>query len=879
MIQKIYIFRLLLFITFAPGMGLFSACGQTITTAAGNGIGGYTGDGSAANQAEINQPDDIAFDSFGNYYIADAGNCVIRKVTAATGVISTYAGSSTLGGYTGDGGPATLATFFYPSGIAVDSNNNLFIADYYNDVIREVNAATGIITTVVGTSTPGFSGDGGAALSAEIDSPIGIRFDVQNNLYIADSGNNAVRLYSETTGIITTVAGTGTPGYTGDGGAAVSAQLNGCEMVDPDNLGNFYISDFNNWVIRKVSIATGVISTFAGTGTPGYTGDGGTALLADFFFDNGTMAFGCGGNLFMTDDMNNVVREVGIPSGTVTTMAGTGAAGYFGDGGPAALAQFNHTESLAFDGTGDLYVVDYGNSVVRKITGLCGPTSTPTSTATFTSTQTPTETPTASYSPTLTPSPTVTLTFTSTFTSTATLTVTMTQTLTFSPTQTPTPSPTVTYTVTPTATPWTSLGKTASPGSASSGDMITYTLSVTLNGGTLDNAQVTDNLPPDEIFISLSPPASGTATFSTSSSQLVWNLPPTLPPGVYGLSYQAQINSFVPGQSQIVNTALLSSSSLGMPLSAAATVAVTGGYTVEAGVYNEAGELICGLWTRKYSQSVLSLDLAGGPITTLKGTQNQIILYSGGVSLGFWKGLDGSGNPVVNGTYYIVIKNTDPLGVVTTVTRQAMVNRPILRVDASVFNEAGELVKHLSGWTEDPTGSQLTGVLLSQSAFQPGASGPASEVQMTIQTSGTAVTLTWNGTSDSGPYVSPGNYILSVHWDQGTGATEDITRIVQVTAGETNQHWTLSACPNFLSSSDGFKTAFKFSSLQPYTLRVQIYDIAGERVATIKEDPGSQQTLWNASGMASGYYIAVVDVINSNGAVTFRQKLKIVISR
>ena len=406
------------------------AWGQTITTVAGNGVWGYSGDGGLANLAEINQPDDIAFDSKGNYYIADAGNCMVRKVAVGSGIISTYAGASTMGGYTGDGGSATLATLFYPSGIAFDSIDNLYIADYYNDVIREVNATTGVINTVIGNGTAGYKGDGGPPLSAELNAPIGIRFDAQNNLYIADSNNNVVRMVSAATGIITTFAGTGVPGYLGDGGPATLAELNGCEMVEPDSSGNIYISDFNNYVFRKVSSTTGIISTVAGSTTPGYSGDGGPATLADFYFDNGTMAFGCGGNLFMTDDMNNVVREVTLSTGIVNTVAGNGTAGYSGDGGPATLAEFTHTESIAFDSAGDLYVVDYGNNVVRKVTNICGATYTPTLTATATYTPTSTPTPTSALSATPTP----------TFTPSGTKTATPTSTL--SPTIIPSPTPT-----------------------------------------------------------------------------------------------------------------------------------------------------------------------------------------------------------------------------------------------------------------------------------------------------------------------------------------------------------------------------------------------------------------------------------------------------
>jgi len=975
-------------------MVLVPAWGQTITTVAGNGTGNYAGDGGPATLAEINQPDDIAFDSLGNYYIADAGNVLIRKVTAGTGIMSTYAGGSTLGGYSGDGGPATLATFFYPSGIACDSHNNLFISDYYNGVIREVFAATGIIQTVVGNGTTGYSGDGGPAIAAELNSPIGIRIDAQNNLYIADSNNNVIRRVDAVTGIITTFAGTGVAGYSGNGGPATLAKLNDCEMAEPDSLGNLYISDFNNNVIREVAVGTGIITTVAGNGSSGYSGDGGQALLAKFSFDNGTMAFGCGGNLFMTDDMNNVIREVTLSTGVVRTVAGTGAAGYFGDGGPATLAKFDHTESIAFDQSGSLYVVDYANNSVRKITGLCGPTVTPTDsmtpsatasrtntatststwtasltatpsasptntstqtqtptqtftptvtytvtltptctfsptpsdsptiTATFTQTQTPTQTPTftqtrtptqsftptatftvtltptltfsptpsnsptitptytQSLTPTITPTITSTLTSTQSFTPTPTFTVTLTPTLTFSPTQSPTPSITPTPTVTPTTTPWITLGKHASASIAQSGDFITYSLSVTLIGGSFNNTLISDALPPGENIVSLSPPAYGTATFSAATSLITWVFPTPLNPGIYQLSYQVQIAPFVSDGTQIVNGATLSAVGLDPPLSASATVALSGSYTVQAGVYNEAGELICSLWTRKYSQPISSLDLVGGPITTLSGANHQINLYSGGVSFGMWNGMDGSGSPVVNGTYFVVIKSVDPSGVVTTVTRQAVVNRALLRIETNIYNEAGELVKHIFGWVYDSTGTQLTGVSLNQTAIQLGANGPAANVQLVIQTSGLAVTLSWDGTSDSGGFVTPGNYILSVHFAQGVGTSQVISRIVQVKGGETNGDGTVTACPNILTNAQGgVKTTFKLASPQPYTLRTQIYDTAGEMVAVVQGDPGTNQAAWDATGMASGFYIAVVELINSNGNTSARQRLKIVVIR
>jgi uncharacterized repeat protein (TIGR01451 family) len=893
------------------------AWGQTITTAVGNGIANYSGDGGPATLATLNQPDDIAFDSKGNYYVADAGNCMVRKVAAGTGIISTYAGGSTLGGYSGDGGPATLATLFYPSGIAFDSQDNLYIADFYNQVIREVYASTGIIQTIIGNGAAGYTGDGGPASSAEMFFPDGIRYDGLGNLYITDGGNNVIRKVNLASGIITTVAGNGIAGYTGDGGPATLASLNssgggypsGMPCIDPS--GNLLFCDSYNYVFRKVSPTTGIINTFAGAGAVGYTGDGGPASLATFNPDDGTMAIGCGGNIFLCDGMNNVIREISTSTGIIQTVAGTGVPGYSGDGGPATLAELSHTESIAFDSTGDLYVVDYNNNVVRKITNICNFTPTPTPTFTQTSTQTPTSTwsptatptftttmtPTLSFTPTSTMTPTPTVTFTTTFsltftqtptstttptfssTSTLTFTVTLSPTPTSTPTNTPTPSVTPTPTVTPTSTPWVALGKTVSSGTAQSGDILTYTLSVTLAGNPLNAVVVSDTLPAELSFIGLGTPSAGSVTNTQGTGLVNWTLPSPLTAGTYQVTCQAQVASFVPSGTLIPNEAALFYAGLGQPLNAGATVLVSGEYTVRAGIYNEAGELIQSLWTRKYSQTISSLDLEG-TITTLGGANGQIVLYSKGVSLGCWDGTNSDGGLAANGTYLVEIENVDPEGVVSTVTRQAVVNRSLLKVTVNIFNEAGELVKHLYGWINDTTCSQLTGVTLSQSAIQPGSSSPAASVQMVIQTSATAVTLNWDGTSDSGGFVSSGTYILSVHWAEGVGTTEDITRIIQVNSGESARNGTITASPNYLSRIGGtFKTQFKLTSAQQYTLRAHIYDIAGEEVAALQGNPGTNQVDWNAAGCASGWYLAVVEIINANGSLESRQKLKIIVSR
>ena len=274
-----------------------------ITTMAGNSSGGYSGDGGVATNASLNQPFGAAVDASGNLFIADMGNNVIRKVNP-NGIITTVAGNGS-GGYSGDGGAATNASLNQPFGAAVDASGKLFIADTVNSVIREVNP-NGTITTVAGNGSGGYSGDGGAATNASLNQPFGAALDASGNLFIADWGNNIIRKV-DTNGIITTVAGNGSYGYTGDGGAATNASLNQPFGVAVDASGDLFIADYNN-VIRKVS-TDGIIATVAGNGTNGYSGDGGAATNASLSYPTG-VAVDASGNLFIADLGNNCVREV-----------------------------------------------------------------------------------------------------------------------------------------------------------------------------------------------------------------------------------------------------------------------------------------------------------------------------------------------------------------------------------------------------------------------------------------------------------------------------------------------------------------------------------------------------------------------------------------
>jgi sugar lactone lactonase YvrE len=395
-----------------------------ISTVAGNGTNGFSGDGGAATAAQLSYPARVAVDAAGNLYIASGAR--IRKVAAATGVISTVAGSTL--GFGGDGGPATAAALG-PMGMALSVTGDLYIADMWNSRIRKVAAATGTISTVAGIGA-GYSGDGGLATAAQLDSPTGVALDAAGNLFIADYNNNRIRKVDAATGIISTVAGNGTAGFGGDGGAATAAQLTWPTGVTVDAAGNIYIADNQNNRVRKVDAATGIISTLMGTGGPAtlyqntpaaqaafysqglvlagdqvfFTdsmrnfvnrltlstglvttvagvgtwvsgGDGGPAASAQFSVPNG-LARDAQGNLYVAEDYGHRVRKLDAATGLVSTVAGTGVAGYGGDGGAATAAQLNHPKGLALDVAGNLYIADDQNNRIRKVDAATGRIST-----------------------------------------------------------------------------------------------------------------------------------------------------------------------------------------------------------------------------------------------------------------------------------------------------------------------------------------------------------------------------------------------------------------------------------------------------------------------------------------------------------------------
>ena len=351
------------------GMQLLTGLGEgaqgvfvpgTINTVAGDGNFTTLKDGGPATSADLNLPFGLAVDGVGNLYIADSQHYRIRKVDAQTGDISTIAGTGTQGD-TGDNSPATAADIGIPDGLAIDGAGDLFFADEAENVVRRIDGATGTITTVAGTGAEGFYGDGGAATAAHLDAPAGITVDGNGNLYIADTVNNRIRRVDTASGLITTVAGGGTGS---DGGPASSASLNLPYGVAFDATGNMFIPDSGNNRIRRVDAATAAISTVAGTGAQGFSGDGG-APTAAALYSPFAVAIDPAGNLYIADTQNYRVRKV--VNGVIDTVAGDGAKAYGGDLGSATAAGIYAPFFIFLDSSGSLYVAEYYDHRIRKV--------------------------------------------------------------------------------------------------------------------------------------------------------------------------------------------------------------------------------------------------------------------------------------------------------------------------------------------------------------------------------------------------------------------------------------------------------------------------------------------------------------------------------
>jgi len=337
-----------------------------IGSIAGNGSQGYDGDGGPAAKAKLNQPFDVAIGPDGSIYFSDTFNHCIRRVDAKTGEITTVAGCGQKG-YAGDGGAATKAMLNEPYGVVLDDAGNIYIVDRLNFCVRRVSAKDGAITTIAGTGQSGYSGDGGPAASAMLREPNGLALDrTATKLYIADVKDQRVRVVDLATGTIRTFAGTGKRERTGDGGPAAKASLFGPRAVHLDGAGSVYICEREGNSIRKVDARSGIITTVAGTGRKGYSGDGGSALSATFDGPK-ELDIDAAGNIFVVDTENQAIRRIDAKTGVITTVAGNGKRGGAGDGGPATAAQLDRPHGVAVDRAGKIYIGDTNNHRIRVV--------------------------------------------------------------------------------------------------------------------------------------------------------------------------------------------------------------------------------------------------------------------------------------------------------------------------------------------------------------------------------------------------------------------------------------------------------------------------------------------------------------------------------
>jgi DNA-binding beta-propeller fold protein YncE len=356
-------------------MGLFAEClvllamgwpGQLILTVAGTGTAGGGGDGGPTAEAQLNMPFDVALDAHGNIYFSDTFNHRVRRIDQKSGTITTVAGNGSAG-FSGDAGPAAKAQLKEPYGIVLDADGNLFIVDRLNRRVRRVDSRTRIITTIAGNGTKAYGGDGGPAIAAGLAEPNGVAIDRSGRfLLIADVGGNRVRKVDLATGRISTFAGTGRARHDGDGKPAADASIWGARAVDVGPDGSVYILEREGNTVRVVNPKTGAIETIAGTGAKGYSGDGGPAGLASF---NGPkeLAVDASGNIWVVDTENHAIRFIDATTRVIQTVAGQGRSGAGGDGGPATRASLDRPHGVAVGPDGTFWIGDTHNHRIRRV--------------------------------------------------------------------------------------------------------------------------------------------------------------------------------------------------------------------------------------------------------------------------------------------------------------------------------------------------------------------------------------------------------------------------------------------------------------------------------------------------------------------------------
>jgi streptogramin lyase len=354
-------------------IGAWLACGVfvanvygrdwTISNFAGTGVAGWSGDGGPATQAQLNQPYGISRGPDGALYVCDCENQLVRRIDRE-GKIWTFAGSRRAG-YSGDGGPATQATLHDPYEVRFDRAGNVFFVEMKNNVVRKVDAKTGIVSTVAGTGKPGFSGDEGPATAAALNQPHSIQFDSHGDLYICDIGNNRIRKVDMASGVISTFAGTGTRGATGDEAPIHGTPLNGPRAIDFDRGGNLWLALREGNAVYLLDLARGTIHHAAGTGKKGFTGNGGLALAATLSGPKG-LSIGPDGNVYLADTESHSIRLIDVAKGKIEVVAGTGEKAD-GPPGEALRCRFARPHGVFVDADGSIFVGDTENNRVRVI--------------------------------------------------------------------------------------------------------------------------------------------------------------------------------------------------------------------------------------------------------------------------------------------------------------------------------------------------------------------------------------------------------------------------------------------------------------------------------------------------------------------------------
>ncbi|HEY5039691.1 MAG TPA: hypothetical protein VIJ93_11515, partial [bacterium] len=358
-------------------------------------------------------------------------------------------------------------------------------------------------------------------------------------------------------------------------------------------------------------------------------------------------------------------------------------------------------------------------------------------------------------------------------------------------------------------------------------------------------------------------------------SLLSWTLPVSLSPGNYQLSYQTRVNNFVKSGTVLTNNAQLTYQGLGAPVSTSVSTVVTGQYTIKIGVYNEAGEMVKEVLIEQLSQAINNINLQPAVITSLHG---QIDIYYQGALIGTWDGTNNTGDPISNGIYHIKVDSVDSVGAVQSVTQDATVSRVFYKTTILVYNEAGEVVRHLYTYLDDPGKQAVLSMQLSTAFIVPGATQVGAIPNQVAITLSNGTIRYWDGKGDTGAYLENGQYFIEVHSKDGQGGETLVTQRVSLEDfNAASGVGTVIAQPNMIQPGGSTLVTFKTNSAMVLTLQVSLYTLAGELVMTIPGDSGTNQALWDTKGVASGLYLALVESRNASGGLAARQTLKVVV--